>query len=108
MGAAYHDCVLVLEGNGGEGYAQHLDVLDDEVGGLLDLQCEGGVHNVGGGEAEVDVAGGVGVGEAVGGGLEEGDHVVVCLLLVLVHSGEVDLALTQDGENFGGHFAAPG
>ncbi len=84
VAAAHAEGVLVLAGADGDGLHEGADVFLDDLGGLDEAEGEGGVHDVGGGEAEVDEAGLV--AEAVGDGAEEGVEVVVHLALVLGRS----------------------
>ena len=94
VGAPDADGLLVAEGEDAEGRAQPLEPGQEKLGGRHQLQGLGGVHHVGGGQSEVDMAG-IGADGLLEVG-EERDHVVARARLDLVDARGVDLGARLD------------
>src|ERR1035441_7224357 len=76
VAAANHRSELVLLGPNGNDLAQHLDILDEHVGGLHHLHGEGGIDHVAAGEAVVQPPAG-GRADVLSDVRRKGDDVVI-------------------------------
>ena len=97
VGAADDGGVLELDGAGFQGFGEREDSGADQGRGFAELEGLRGVDDVGGGEAEVEPAGGFGVIDVFGDGGGEGDDVVADFGLDFEDAGDGEVAAGGDG-----------
>ena len=100
VGAAYHERIFMLDGALRQDGGELFDILDQDIGGFDQLQAGGGIHDIGRGQAEVDVAGLL--AEAFGHRAEESGHIMVGLFEDFLHALEVALGQLYLGDGLAG------
>ena len=90
-----------LEGAALEDFGEADDTGADDGGGVLELEGLRGVDDIGGGEAVVEPAGAVGVGDVLGDGGGEGDDVVADFGFDLVDAVDGEVAAVTDSVGCG-------
>jgi len=96
VSAADDRSVFELEGAALEDVAESDDASADDSGGLADLEGLRGVDDVGGGEAVVEPARVLGIGDMLGDGGRKGDDVVLDLGLDGIDAFDCEVALVTD------------
>ena len=104
MRAARAERVTVLHGLAFEDDGKGLDVLQQQIGGVAQLEAGGSVPDVGAGEPEVHVS--AFLTEGFGNGAEEGGDVVVGDADVLVDLVDIEAGVAADLRGGGGGYLA--
>ena len=91
--------VLVLHGSPTDDFCQLIQLLQEQIGCIARLHRHAGVYDIGRSQAQVDKPGCLTNGFA--GGTEEGNHIVIGLLLDLQHALEAAAGATDGFHSIG-------
>ncbi len=107
VGATDHHETAVLPRPLGGGQLHPADALDQQIGGVTQLPGQGGIENIGGGQALVNPAPGR---PHVGGHLlKKGEDIVACAGLVFLNLAQIEFGAAADGAGvLGGDDFFPG